>query len=57
MKKTQKLSPTPENVFSSLNLEVVIPRHDDPMIISMVMVNTEVNRVFVDQGSLADIIF
>ena len=57
MKKMQKSSPTLEIVFSSSNLEGVIPRHNNPMIISAVMVNAEVKRVFVDQGSSADIIF
>ena len=57
MKKTQKLSPTFEIVFSSSDLEGVIPGLDNPMIISAVMVNVEVKRVFVDHGSSADIIF
>ena len=34
-----------------------MPRHDDPMVISAIMVNAEVKRVFVDQGSSANIIF
>ena len=55
--KIQKPSPIPEITFSSSNLEGVIPGHDDPMIISAVMVNAEVKRVFVDQGSSANIIF
>ena len=44
-------------MFSSSDFEGVIPRHDDPMIISAKMVNTEVKRVFIDQGSSANIIF
>ena len=51
------LPPTLEIVFSSLDLEGMIPRHNDPMIIFAVMVNVEVKRVFVDQRSLANIIF
>ena len=47
----------PEITFSSSDLEGVIPGHDDPMIISVGMVNVEVKMVFVDQGSSADIIF
>ena len=35
----------------------MIPGHDDPMVISAAMVNAEVKRVFVDQGSSADILF
>ena len=35
----------------------MIPGHDDPMVISAAMVNVEVKRVFIDQGSSADILF
>ena len=56
MKKIQKLSPTPELVFSISDLESVILGHDDPMIILEVTVNAEVKRVFVDQGSSVDFI-
>ena len=57
MKKTHKPSSTPEIVFSSSNLEGFILGHNDPMIISAIMVNAEVKRVFVNQGSSTDIIF
>lgn len=57
MKKTHKPSSTPEIVFSSSNLEGIIIGHNDPMIISAIMVNAEVKRVFVNQGSSTDIIF
>ena len=56
-KPSPTLPPTPEIVFSYSDLEGVIPRHDDPMVISAAMVNAEVKRVFVDQGSSADILF
>ena len=48
MKKTWKPLPTSEIIFSNSDIEGVVPRHDDPMIISVVMVNTQVKRVFVD---------
>ena len=35
----------------------IIATHDDPMVISTIMVNAEVKRVFIDRGSLVDIIF
>ena len=57
IKKPYKPPTTPEVVFSSSDFEGVIPGHDDPMIISAKMVNAEVKRVFIDQGSSADIIF
>ena len=46
MKKAHKTPSTLEIVFSSSDLEKVIPGHDDPMIISAVMVNAEVKRVY-----------
>ena len=51
------LPPTSEIIFSSSNLEGVIPRHDVPMVISAVMVNAKVKRVFVNQWSSVDILF
>ena len=56
-KPSLTLPPTLEIVFSCSDLEGVIPGHDDPMMISATMVNTEIKRVFVDQGSSADILF
>ena len=51
MKKPHKLSATPEIVFLSSDFEGVVPGHDDLMIILAKMVNVEVKRVFIDQGS------
>ena len=47
----------PRIVFSSSDLEGVILGHNDHMIISVMMVNADLKRVFVDQGSSIDIIF
>ena len=44
-------------MFSSSEFEEVIPGHDNLMVISAKMVNAEVKRVFIDQGSSANIIF
>ena len=57
MKKTRKLLPIPDIIFSSSDIEGVVPRHNDPMIILVVMVNIEGKRVFVAQGSSIVIIF
>lgn len=57
MKKAHNTSSTPEIVFSNSDLEGVVPRHDDPMVISSKMVNTVVKRAFIDQVSFADITF
>ena len=57
MKKPHKPHATPKIVFSNSDFEEFVPPHDDPMIISAKMVNAEVKRVFIDQGSSTDIIF
>ena len=56
-KPMSTLPPTLEIVFSNLDLEGVIPGHDGPMVIFTVMVNDEITKMFIDQGSSADIIF
>ena len=43
--------------FSDSNLEGCHHPHDDPLVIRAVMANKTVNRVLVDNGSSADIIF
>ena len=48
MKKVHKPSSTPEIIFSNSDLQGVVPGHDDPMVISAIMVNVEVKQVFVD---------
>ena len=48
MKKMYRPPSMPEIVSSSFDLEEVISTHDDPMIISAVIVNVEVKRVFAD---------
>ena len=45
MKKTQRPLSTPEVTFLSSNLEGIVLRHDDPMVILATMVNVEVKRV------------
>ena len=56
-KPAPTISPASEIVFSCSDLEGVIPRHDDPMVISATIVNAEVKRVFANQGTSADILF
>ena len=43
--------------FSDTDLEGCQHLHDDPMVIRVVVVNKTVNRVLIDNGSSADIIF
>ena len=43
--------------FSDEDYHGISPNHDDPLVISAVVANVEVRRVFVDQGSSADIMF
>lgn len=48
MKKACKPPFTPKIVFSSFDLERVVPGHDDPTVISAMMVNAKVKRVFLN---------
>ena len=57
MKKIHMPLSNPKIFFSSFNFEGIILGHDDPMVISAVMVNAEIKRVFVAQGSPLDITF
>lgn len=38
-------------------MKITVPDHDDLLVVSGIMVNFEVKRIFVDQGSSTDIIF
>ena len=53
----RRLLTTPKIFFSSSYLEGVIPGHNDPMIILLMIVIAEVKKVFMDQGSSVYIIF
>ncbi|XP_015964847.1 uncharacterized protein LOC107488603 [Arachis duranensis] len=35
----------------------IVPRHDDPVVITMILANAHLHRTLVDQGSSADILF
>ena len=48
MKKAHKPFSTPKIVFSNSDLGGVIPGHDDPMVISVKMVNAKVKQVFIN---------
>ncbi|XP_061341875.1 uncharacterized protein LOC133288184 [Gastrolobium bilobum] len=47
----------PNIVWDSSELGDVLPGHDDPLVIQAIIANYTVNRVFVDHGSSADILF
>ncbi|XP_061352575.1 uncharacterized protein LOC133297446 [Gastrolobium bilobum] len=47
----------PNIVWDSNDLGDVIPGHDDPLVIQAIIANFDVNRVFIDHGSSADILF
>ncbi|XP_061356477.1 uncharacterized protein LOC133300910 [Gastrolobium bilobum] len=49
--------PRPNIVWDSSELGDVLPGHDDPLVIQAIIANYGVNRVFVDHGSSADILF
>ncbi|XP_068503793.1 uncharacterized protein [Phaseolus vulgaris] len=43
--------------FTKADLRDVIPRDNDPMVVSVVTAGRKVHRVLMDQGSLADVMF
>jgi len=43
--------------FTKADLQDVVPGDNDPVVISVVTVGRKVHRVFVDQGSSADVMF
>ena len=46
----------PPLVFTSEELDDVVPGHQDGLVITETLVNCRVKRIFVDAGSSADII-
>ena len=47
----------PKTTFLAFDMSKIVVKHDNLMVISAVMMNIEVKRVFINQGSSADIIF
>ncbi|XP_061375190.1 uncharacterized protein LOC133317344 [Gastrolobium bilobum] len=47
----------PKIVWDNGDLGDVLPGHDDPLVIQAIIANFGINRVFVDHGSSADILF
>ncbi|XP_027902747.1 uncharacterized protein LOC114162932 [Vigna unguiculata] len=55
--KIDRPKKVPAIIFSSDDLKGVIPHEDDPIVLSMIMMGSNVHRVLVDQGSSADVMF
>ncbi|XP_061351085.1 uncharacterized protein LOC133296152 [Gastrolobium bilobum] len=56
--KGKASSPAPPRLFfTQEDLEMVIPGHTDGLVITVVLVNCQVKRIFIDHGSCADILF
>ncbi|RDX96005.1 hypothetical protein CR513_21384, partial [Mucuna pruriens] len=55
----ERLSPRkdPSITFSNEDYEDTVPHSDDPMVISLIITDYRVERVLVDQGSLANVLF
>ncbi|XP_024626709.1 uncharacterized protein [Medicago truncatula] len=47
----------PDITFSSKDFEQVIPHDDDPLVVSIQLLNWEIKRVLVDTGSSADVLY
>ncbi|XP_072084367.1 uncharacterized protein [Arachis hypogaea] len=43
--------------FTKEDRQGITPEHDDPVVITMILVNAHLHRTLVDQGSSADILF
>ncbi|XP_061376548.1 uncharacterized protein LOC133318555 [Gastrolobium bilobum] len=57
-KEKHSPNPTrPQIVWDASDLGDVLPGHDDPLVIQAIIANFGVNRVFIDHGSSADILF
>ncbi|XP_061346033.1 uncharacterized protein LOC133291740 [Gastrolobium bilobum] len=51
-------NPTPPRLsFTQEDLEMVVPGHTDGLVVTGVLVNCRVKRIFIDRGSSADILF
>ncbi|XP_072071935.1 uncharacterized protein [Arachis hypogaea] len=47
----------PTITFTQEDTTSIIPGHDDPVVITIILANTNLHRTLVDQGSSADILF
>lgn len=47
----------PTITFTQEDAVGIIPGHDDPMVITVILANANLHRTLVDQGSSADILF
>ncbi|XP_019429591.1 PREDICTED: uncharacterized protein LOC109337139, partial [Lupinus angustifolius] len=55
--QTQHYRSTPPITFDDRDYEGVVRGHDDPLVITAKLNNKKVSRLFIDQGSLTDVIF
>ncbi|XP_061367835.1 uncharacterized protein LOC133310850 [Gastrolobium bilobum] len=56
--KGKASNPAPPRLFfTQEDLEMVVPGHNDGLVITGVLVKCQVKRIFIDHGSSADIIF
>ncbi|XP_025647940.1 uncharacterized protein [Arachis hypogaea] len=52
-----ELPDLPTISFTKEDGQGIVPRHDDPVVITMILANAHLHRTLVDQGSSADILF
>lgn len=50
-------NPFPENIFSYLDVKGVLPREDDPKVISLQIFVWDIKRVLIDLGSSDNVLY
>ncbi|XP_072066938.1 uncharacterized protein [Arachis hypogaea] len=57
VREDNKIPDLPTISFTKEDAQWVTPGHNDPVVITMILANTNLHRTLVDQGSLANILF
>ncbi|XP_025669835.1 uncharacterized protein [Arachis hypogaea] len=53
----EEIPDSPTISFTKEDTQGIIPRHDDPVVITMILANANLHKTLVDQGNSADILF
>lgn len=55
--KSKKSNPSLSIILSNEDLKGVCLPHDDPLVVSLIIANFEVQKILVDSGNIVDILF